>query len=199
MARCFSPIEVTESSTTPKFIIRQSLQLVSPQAGNRRLECLAADALETTKGDHSSKGGLAVQEANKRGYDRIIVLTDGQWHPTMGSGYMGAPNQVSPAPLTDRAYMINVSTEKNGVGYGKWTSIDGFSEAVLEYVRASETNTHWDWDTEYAVRPQNTLKTRCFTGRSVCGIPTTPADTVRVSKRTGKPTRKYKRQVKRKN
>lgn len=83
--------------------------------------------------------------ANDAGYDRIIVLTDGQWHyskPGSTSGWhgdkIGEATQVSPAPLTERAYMLNVAAYKNGVGYGKWTSIDGWSEAVIDYVRASE-------------------------------------------------------------
>jgi hypothetical protein len=36
------------------------------------------------------------------------------------------------------AYMINVASARNGVGYGAWTHIDGFSEAVLNYVRERE-------------------------------------------------------------
>ena len=27
---------------------------------------------------------------------------------------------------------------KNGVGYGKWVHIDGWSEAVIEYIRSLE-------------------------------------------------------------
>lgn len=102
------------------------------------------DALYKTKGI-ASCGGYAVQMANDAGYDRIIVLTDGQWHyskPGATSGWIeraGEATQVSPAPLTDKAYMLNVATLKNGVGYGKWTSIDGWSEAVIDYIRASET------------------------------------------------------------
>ena len=34
--------------------------------------------------------------------------------------------------------MINVASYKNGVGYGKWTHIDGWSDAVIEYIRALE-------------------------------------------------------------
>jgi hypothetical protein len=29
---------------------------------------------------------------------------------------------------------------KNGVGYGKWTYIDGWSESVVEYIRTLELN-----------------------------------------------------------
>jgi 60 kDa SS-A/Ro ribonucleoprotein len=122
------------------------------------------DALSQTKGS-ASCGGLAVEMANKAGYDRIIVLTDGQWHysnlqtmqphiPSQVSSYWGAyasvPGQqqhlhgegnaiaVSPPPLTEKAYMINVASYQRGVGYGKWTSIDGWSEAVLDYVSEAE-------------------------------------------------------------
>jgi hypothetical protein len=34
--------------------------------------------------------------------------------------------------------MINVASAKNGVGYGAWTHIDGWSEAVIDYIAASE-------------------------------------------------------------
>ncbi len=35
-------------------------------------------------------------------------------------------------------YVINVASYKNGVGYGQWTHIDGWSESVIEYIRAVE-------------------------------------------------------------
>jgi len=99
------------------------------------------DALANTKGNWSC-GGAAVAMANLDGYDRIIVLTDGQWHfSSVRSSTIdqeGDSKVVSPSPLTDKAYMINVATDKNGVGYGKWTSIDGWSEAVLDFIRDSE-------------------------------------------------------------
>jgi hypothetical protein len=57
--------------------------------------------------------------------DRLIVITDEQSHDTV------------PAP-TMRGYMINVSTMKNGVGYGPWTHIDGWSERILDFVREIE-------------------------------------------------------------
>lgn len=57
--------------------------------------------------------------------DRIIVITDEQSHD--GGG----------API-GRGYMINVGTSQNGVGYGQWTNITGFSEAVVQYIQALE-------------------------------------------------------------
>ena len=97
------------------------------------------DALAQTKGP-ASCGGLAVSLANEEGYDRIIVITDGQWHVMgAGEGYReGRAEDVSPKPLTARAYMINVATNQCGVGYGPWTSINGWSERIFDFVQASE-------------------------------------------------------------
>ena len=58
--------------------------------------------------------------------DRLIVITDEQSHDSV------------PDPGIKNAYMINVSSYKNGVGYGPWTHIDGWSEAVLDYIAAVE-------------------------------------------------------------
>jgi 60 kDa SS-A/Ro ribonucleoprotein len=101
------------------------------------------DALVQTKGS-ASRGGLAVTAANERGYDRIIVMTDGQWHymPTetrYGRAYGEDKAQdVSPAPLTDRAYMVNVAPYRHGYSTGKWQSIDGWSERILDFIAAAE-------------------------------------------------------------
>lgn len=107
------------------------------------------DALAQTRGS-ASCGGYAVQLANKEGYDRIIVLTDGQWHATMPGAdpLVGRANharswfaggEVSiPKPLTDKAYMINMHAYQNGVGSGAWTTISGWSEHVLRYIKELE-------------------------------------------------------------
>lgn len=95
------------------------------------------DALAATKGN-ASYGGLAVEMANAYGYDRIIVLTDGEWHQ-VNSQVTADAKIVSPAPLTAKAYMVNVANTQNGVGYGKWISVDGWSEAIIDYIRECET------------------------------------------------------------
>ena len=59
-------------------------------------------------------------------HDRLIVITDEQ----------SASNV--PAPAAKRGYMINVASYRNGVGYGKWTHIDGWSESVVDYIIQSE-------------------------------------------------------------
>ncbi len=35
--------------------------------------------------------------------------------------------------------MVNVAPYENGIGYGEWTHVDGWSEAVLSYVAAAES------------------------------------------------------------
>lgn len=69
---------------------------------------------------------IALQLAAAQGYDRIIVVTDEQSHQTISG------------PLSDKAYFINVATYQNGIGYGKWTHIDGWSESIIDFIREYE-------------------------------------------------------------
>jgi 60 kDa SS-A/Ro ribonucleoprotein len=84
------------------------------------------DAIDASQRHNSTQLGDAVEKLNRNEkYDRLIVITDEQAHDRV------------PAP-TGKGYLINVASFKNGVGYGKWTHIDGWSEAVIEYIRALE-------------------------------------------------------------
>jgi hypothetical protein len=58
---------------------------------------------------------------------RLIVLTDEQSHDSV------------PDPL-GRGYMINVASYKNGVGYGPWLHVEGWSENVVRYIQELEAN-----------------------------------------------------------
>ena len=58
--------------------------------------------------------------------DRLIVISDEQAADTIPD-----PNR--------KAYMLNVASAQNGVGYGAWTHIDGWSEAVVDYIQQAET------------------------------------------------------------
>jgi 60 kDa SS-A/Ro ribonucleoprotein len=59
-------------------------------------------------------------------HDRLIVITDEQSHDRV------------PDPTAKSAYMINVASARNGVGYGRWTHIDGWSEGVIRYIVEAE-------------------------------------------------------------
>lgn len=65
--------------------------------------------------------------------DRVIVFTDEQ-------DCDRKCNPSSAITYGKNNYLVNISSEKNGIGYGKWIHIDGFSEHVLDYILLSEKN-----------------------------------------------------------
>lgn len=75
------------------------------------------------KAEGSTNLGLALEALPA--YDRVIVITDEQSHDKVGP-----PNGIG--------YMLNVASAKNGVGYGAWNHIDGFSEAVIRFMVQNE-------------------------------------------------------------
>ena len=84
------------------------------------------DAVKRSQRHSGTALGAAVQTIDSQvNYDRLIVVTDEQ------------SNDRVPNPK-GKGYMINVSSYENGVGYGPWTHINGFSEKVIDYVRESE-------------------------------------------------------------
>jgi hypothetical protein len=82
------------------------------------------DAINASQPHSGTYLGKALGEI-KENYDRLIVITDEQSHDPV-------PNPKA------MGYMINVASYQNGVGYGRWTHIDGWSDSVIEYVRAAE-------------------------------------------------------------
>jgi hypothetical protein len=84
------------------------------------------EAIVHSQGHGGTRLGHAVKVMNSTAYDRLIVITDEQSHDAVGT-----PHGLG--------YMINVASYKNGVGYGQWTHIDGFSEAVIRYIAESES------------------------------------------------------------
>ncbi len=74
----------------------------------------------------STRLGAAVKEVAAIPHDRLIVISDEQSEDSV------------PDPVASKAYMLNVASEKNGVGYGKWCHITGWSEAVIDYAIQAE-------------------------------------------------------------
>lgn len=83
------------------------------------------DAIVRSQGHSGTYLGRALEMVNAvmgNKYDRILVFTDEQ-------------SADKPAnPICEHAYIINVASYKNGIGYGAWNQIDGFSEAIIDYV-----------------------------------------------------------------
>jgi hypothetical protein len=88
-------------------------------------------ALRDAMGSSQRHGGTYLGNAVKSihaqasGYDRLIVITDEQSSDSV------------PDPK-GRGYVINIASDKNGVGYGKWVHIDGWSESVIDFIREYE-------------------------------------------------------------
>jgi hypothetical protein len=82
------------------------------------------DAIVHSQAHGGTQLGRALGELRET-CNRLVVITDEQSHDRV------------PAPRS-RGYVINVASYRNGVGYGAWTHIDGWSEAVVEYIRAGE-------------------------------------------------------------
>jgi hypothetical protein len=83
------------------------------------------DAIHPSQPHGATMLGAAVERVPGT-YDRLIVITDEQAH-----GKVPAPTSVG--------YIINVASYKHGVGYGPWVHIDGWSEAVIDFIRELES------------------------------------------------------------
>jgi len=84
------------------------------------------DAMEASQPHQGTYLGAALDAVEER-YDRIIVITDEQSHDRI----------TTPR---GKGYVINVASARNGIGYGPWVHIDGFSEAVINYIRELENS-----------------------------------------------------------
>ena len=84
------------------------------------------DAIKRSQANNGTLMGKAVKVANSKGYDRLIVITDEQ-----------SQDKV-PNPIGNKAYILNVASYKNGVNSSAWTTITGFSESCIDYIRESE-------------------------------------------------------------
>lgn len=90
------------------------------------------DAIVNSQPHNSTQMGAAVSALSGK-YDRLIVITDEQSHDAV-------PNP------TGRGWVINTSVNKNGIGYGAWDRIDGWSESTIEYIIANETGERFHAD-----------------------------------------------------
>jgi hypothetical protein len=82
------------------------------------------DAIVSSQPHGGTFMGKAVAQIDAKG-ERLIVFTDEQSHDKVE------------APL-GLGYIVNVASNRNGVGFGPWRRVDGFSEAVIAWIAASE-------------------------------------------------------------
>ncbi len=88
----------------------------------------ASIALATANVGHSTNAHLAMEIVNRMVPlpDRAIIITDEQ------------ATQRLPKPLTKSNYIVNVAPYQNGIGYGQYNTINGFSAATIDYIREIE-------------------------------------------------------------
>jgi 60 kDa SS-A/Ro ribonucleoprotein len=105
------------------FTFSQDVVKVPPRRG-----FALRDAIINSQPHGSTYLGKAAAEIDRKA-DRLIVFTDEQSHDTVSD------------PKA-RGYMVNVASYQHGVGYGPWTRVHGFSEAVVGWIAASEETMH---------------------------------------------------------
>jgi hypothetical protein len=103
------------------FTFSSDVKEVPPRRGMAGVDVIKRS--QPHRGTYLARAMEAISGAYR---DRIIVITDEQSHDGIAN------------PGCDKAYLINVASYQNGVGYGEWTHIDGFSEAVLRYIHEVE-------------------------------------------------------------
>jgi hypothetical protein len=106
--------------------------IVPPRRGFALIDAIQKDMWEKLGG-----GGIFLVQcldyifAKEMTADRLIVFTD----------EVDCDTKLTPATANafgKQNYLINVASYQNGIGYGKFTHIDGWSEAVLDFIRESE-------------------------------------------------------------
>lgn len=84
------------------------------------------EAISASQRHNGTQLGTAMKTINHNGsYDRCIVFTDEQSYDR-------------PAAPRGRGYVVNVASYQNGVNHNAWTEVNGFSEAVVDYIQALE-------------------------------------------------------------
>lgn len=96
-------------------------KLVAPRRGFALRE-----AIHNSQPHGGTTMGASFNQINsKTTYDRVICFTDDE-------------SSDRPAAPKGKGYIVNVAAYKNGVDHQKWTTITGFSEAVIDYIKEVE-------------------------------------------------------------
>jgi len=84
------------------------------------------EAISSSQYHSGTQLGNAMRTINANGsYDRCIVFTDEQSYDR-------------PEAPRGKGYVVNVASYENGVNHNAWTEVNGFSEAVVDYIQALE-------------------------------------------------------------
>lgn len=121
-AACALAILIREISNADIHCFSEQVKLVPARRG-----FALRDAIVNSMPHSSTYLGEALRKISEsKKYDRLIVITDEQTADGVGS---------APAKLS---YMVNVASEKNAVGFGKWVRVTGWSEHIVKYIAELE-------------------------------------------------------------
>jgi hypothetical protein len=101
------------------------------------------DAIHKSQSHSGTYTGKALTEINaSEDYDRVIIITDEQSADTI------------PMPK-GKGYIINVGTYDKSIGYGPWVRINGWSEAIIDYIRMYEDEPKRGKDAKVGTKASN--------------------------------------------
>lgn len=121
-AACALAVLLREIASVDIYTFSENVALVPPRRG-----FALSEAIQRSQPHNGTYLGRAIDVIPKKTYDRIVVITDEQSSDTVG------------APPAKNAYMINVASYQNGVGYGDWTRVTGWSEHIVRYISHLES------------------------------------------------------------
>lgn len=94
---------------------------VAPRRGFALVE-----AISNSQSHGGTQLGTAMRTIDSQtSYDRVIVFTDEQSYDR-------------PQSPRGKGYLVNVASYQNGVNHSAWNEINGFSEAIVDYIQAFE-------------------------------------------------------------
>ena len=88
------------------------------------------EAIAKSQPHSGTRLGNAIRTVNEKvKYDRLIVITDEQSHDTVG-----------PPRGDAKGYIVNVASYENGVAYGPWVRVNGFSDKIIHWIHEYENS-----------------------------------------------------------
>lgn len=88
------------------------------------------EAIAKSQPHGGTRLGNAIRAVNEKvKYDRLIVITDEQSHDVVGPPRDGA-----------KGYIVNVASYENGVAYGPWVRVNGFSDKIIHWIHEYENS-----------------------------------------------------------
>jgi hypothetical protein len=112
-------------------------QLVPARRGMALIDAIYGQCKPLGGGGIFLKQVMDYLKKEERKTDRMIVVTDEQ---DCGIGSADSPQNAK--PFGKHNYLINVASNQNGVGSDAWLRVNGFSEAIMDWIAAQEETQH---------------------------------------------------------